>query len=258
MPDRRAHHYDRVRLVATVIHVWGAPRCPIEPSAAAWVEQSLTWLADQFGADGMHGTVVLPTDSFFPGVYTGSEADVRRVLGIVAGYIGVATDRVDFEFVGADDEERERRLLANLPAVRHFDGAAGEYRRVDGRGIISIRAGQAADPMALVATIAHELGHERLLGEGRISRDRADQERLTDLATVYFGLGIFGANAAFQYRADAQRWQASRLGYLGEAVFGYALAVYAHRRGETNPPWARHLDTNPRAYLTRGLKYLRA
>ena len=60
------------------------------------------------------------------------------------------------------------------------------------------RSSQAADPMALVATIGHELGHERLAGEGRVA-GRADEEQLTDLLTVYFGLGVFNANAAFQY-----------------------------------------------------------
>jgi hypothetical protein len=36
-----------------------------------------------------------------------------------------------------------------------------------------------------VATVAHELGHARLLGEERVTGDRPDGEPLTDLATVY-------------------------------------------------------------------------
>lgn len=39
-------------------------------------------------------------------------------------------------------------------------------------------------------------------------------------------------------------------------MFGYALACYAHLRGETRPAWAHHLGTNPRAYLKQGLRYL--
>ncbi|GAA4473494.1 hypothetical protein [Phytohabitans houttuyneae] len=40
-------------------------------------------------------------------------------------------------------------------------------------------------------------------------------------------------------------------------MYGYALARYAWLRGETDPAWSRYLDTNPRAYLKRGLRYLR-
>jgi hypothetical protein len=39
-------------------------------------------------------------------------------------------------------------------------------------------------------------------------------------------------------------------------MYGYALARYAWLRGETNPAWARYLDTNPRTFLKRGLRYL--
>jgi hypothetical protein len=40
-------------------------------------------------------------------------------------------------------------------------------------------------------------------------------------------------------------------------MYGYALARYALRRGEPDPPWARHLDTNARAYMRQALRYLR-
>nr|BFE73682.1 hypothetical protein GCM10020092_069830 [Actinoplanes digitatis] len=51
-------------------------------------------------------------------------------------------------------------------------------------------------------------------------------------------------------------YRTSRLGYLTEPMFGYALARYAWLRGETDPPWARHLDTNPRTFLRQGLRFL--
>jgi hypothetical protein len=39
-------------------------------------------------------------------------------------------------------------------------------------------------------------------------------------------------------------------------MFGYGLACHAWLRGETDPSWARHVDTNPRSALRRGLRYL--
>ncbi len=112
------------------------------------------------------------------------------------------------------------------------------------------------NPASLLAVIAHELGHVRLLGEGRIPAGRPDHEPLTDLLTVYLGLGILTANASFEFSQGTRGWRAQRLGYMTEQMFGYALACYARLRGERQPPWARYLDTNPRIYMKHGLRYL--
>lgn len=83
-----------------------------------------------------------------------------------------------------------------------------------------------------------------------------DHEPLTDLLTVFFGLGIFSANAAFELSQRPGGWSAGRLGYLTEPMFGYALAFYTWLRGDPDPDWSRYLDTNPRSYMKKGLRYL--
>ncbi len=92
----------------------------------------------------------------------------------------------------------------------------------------------------------------------RYGRRPGDHEPLTDLLTVYFGLGIFTANTAFEYsraqRGGPAHRLSSRLGYLTEPMYG--LARYAWLRGEADPSWARYLDTNPRTFLKRGLRYV--
>ncbi|HEX8630240.1 MAG TPA: hypothetical protein VF755_18945 [Catenuloplanes sp.] len=235
--------------------MWFAAKCPVRPEEQQWIDVSMDWLVDSFGEDVLHRPVMLPTDEFFPGTYTGSRDDVRAVLGRVAAHMRVDTARVDLLFESPD--EAQAALLSSLPAYqRSSTDAAGHYRRRDGRGVITVREDQARDPMALVATLAHELGHERLIGEGRHDGGAKDHEPLTDLLTVVFGLGIFAANSAFDYRGDSGGWQTRRLGYLTEPMFGYALGRYAWLRGETSPGWARYLDTNPRAYQKRSLRFL--
>ncbi len=214
----------------------------------------MRWFDAEFPFDLRRSMVVLPTPDFFPGSYHGSEEDVRKALDRVCRYMSVDPARVVLEYV---EEADGSDLLSHLPSYTStFRGAAGHYRRQGDRCVISINGAEAREPMALIATMAHELAHQRLLGEHRISPDRPDQEPLTDLLTVYLGMGIFTANAAFDFSAHGQGWRAQRLGYLTEPMFGYALALYAWRRGETVPSWMRHLDTNPRAYLKKGLRYL--
>ena len=123
---------------------------------------------------------------------------------------------------------------------------------------MTVHMGNARQPVALVATIAHELGHERLLGEQRIESERRDGEPLTDLCSVFFGMGIFAANAAFEFRRSDTHYGTTRLGYLTEPMCGCALARYAWLRGESSPGWAKYLDVNPRTWMKQGLRYLEA
>ena len=64
---------------------------------------------------------------------------------------------------------------------------------------MAVKESQLKDSLALVATQAHELCHLILLGPGLLSGDDPDMEPLTDLATVYLGMGVFAANSARRF-----------------------------------------------------------
>jgi hypothetical protein len=171
--------------------------------------------------------------------------------------------QIEVEF--SSDIDHAQSLQRLVPGgMSSFAAAAGVYSGAGrgGRQVITLDRSNAAEPARLIAVIAHELGHVRLLGERRIASDREDQEPLTDLLSVYLGMGIFAANAAFDFSQTGlylgrQGWRAQRLGYLTEQMFGYGLAWYAVLRGEADPPWAKYLDTNPRVYMKHGIRYLR-
>jgi hypothetical protein len=236
---------------------WRRAECPVRPVEQHWIEQSMDWFTVQFGTERLNAEVVLPTDDYFPGAYRGTREDIRAVLERLCAHMDIDPVRVDLEH---DESDYDHELSAHVPVHTEWTGAAGHHRVRGGRSVIGIRDDQAARPMALVATIAHELGHVLLLGDGRISAEQQDHEPLTDLLTVFFGLGIFSANAAVDHAREARGsysyTSTSRLGYLTEPMYGYGLARYAWLRGEADPGWARHLDTNPRTFLKRGLRYL--
>jgi hypothetical protein len=223
-----------------------------------WIDESMDWFVEQFGVERLRGEVVLPTDDYFPGAYVGSREDVLRVVDRLCAHMGVDRARIVVEHGEADDDHEA--MSVDVPLRTSSQGAAGHYHVRDGRSVIGIRDDQARRPMALVATIAHELCHVLLLGGELITSDRADHEPLTDLLTVYFGLGIFTANAAFEFgqetRGRYSYTSATRLGYLTEPMFGYGLARFAWLRGESRPSWSRYLDTNPGTFLKHGLRFL--
>lgn len=233
--------------------------CPVDERERTWTQDSMAWLRAQFGDAPLTAPVILPTSEWFPPPFAGSETEVRAVVTRVAGYMGARPD-LAVRFSDEHDHLAGLRDAYGGPA-RKF--TLGEYSQAGGApAVITIERSNLRDPAQLLATVAHELGHARLRGEGRTG-GRPDEEPLTDLATVYLGMGIFTANAAFEFTARRDLgartggWSASRTGYLTEQMFGYGLACLAVQRGERQSPWARYLDTNPRVYMKHGLRYLR-
>lgn len=139
--------------------------------------------------------------------------------------------------------------------------AAGLYHHNPAdRPHISINEVQLKDPLSLVATLAHELGHIMLLRPGLVDRDDPDMEPLNDLLTIFLGFGVFTANSAFRFEQHtdymSQGWSTRRLGYLSEEQLGYALARFAFERGERKPAWISFLSPNIAVYLKRSAAWM--
>lgn len=233
------------------------PQCPVPRDEKAWLENGFAWLTDQFGRERLQrGTVILPTEQFFPDRFDGTNQTIRLLLDRVCKYMDVDCSTVLLHLY---DEGRTIDLGPGCMVVSEGSGTAGTYRQ-GAKTVVSVEATHREEPVILVAIMAHELGHARLLGENRINAENRDHEKLTDLSTVFFGLGIFNANACIhesqQQVAGWYRWSIGRMGYLSKPMWAYALALYAWARGENKPPWAKHLRTNVRCLMKDGLRYL--
>ncbi|MFD7455408.1 hypothetical protein [Kitasatospora sp. NPDC059827] len=234
----------------------------------AWVDKCLRWCVAEFGEQAVRYPFALPTADFLPGglaELTGParESRIRDFVDRVGAVMGADTGALDVRFFTADQGRAGKRRTV------------GHYHRTDGRDVIELDLGHADRPAALAALIAHELGHLRLISERRLRArwSEADEEKLTDLVTVYLGMGVLTANAAHSYATSRRGFSVlpmgdltSRmlngaasddgvihLGYLTPDQFGHALARCARLRGETDPPWARHLEPGIRAVVRRTL-----
>jgi hypothetical protein len=231
------------------------PSCPCDPAAKGWVEERLLWLADQFDDSAFTGRrLVLPTPQFFPDPYDGTKKSVRTLLDRVCGYMDVEPDLVALKLV-----ENVGKLWLVNDSGQVLPGAAGTYSEGRERFRFTLDKSELHDPMGLVGTMAHELAHVRLLGEGRIMREVYDNELLTDLTTVHFGMGIFLANSPRNWDSQYSKWPGTDLNkpeYMTPPMFGYALAHLAWFRGEKKPDWARHLHSNARGDFWQALRFL--
>jgi hypothetical protein len=231
------------------------PSCPCDAAAKAWIEERLQWLSEEFNDHAFNGRpLVVPTPEFFPDPYDGSKRAVRKLLDRVCGYMDVVPDLVALKFVS----NAGKIWLVN-DAGQYLPHLAGTYEEGEQKFVIQIDKSGLDEPMGLVGTMAHELAHVRLLGESRIMREEYDNELLTDLTVVFFGLGIFLANTPRNWDSQCTTWPGTSLNkpeYMTPPMFGYALAHLAWFRGEEKPTWTRHLHWNARPDFKQGLRFL--
>jgi len=217
----------------------------VDPVEKAWVEKRLGWLAHVFGLERMRqAAVVLPTPDFFPDPYDGAVRDVRPLLDRVCQFMGVDAGRLTLDFYGDNSS---------------YGSALGIYQPGPPETIL-INCTQLPDPLALVSTLAHEVAHALLLGDRQIDVTAGDHELVTDLLTVFLGMGVFGSNCVMRDSSKSTAlmswWSISKKGYLSEKLYAYAMALFAWGRGEARPDWAKHLRPNVRAPFAKGLDYL--
>jgi hypothetical protein len=236
---------------------WFRPSCPCDAAAKPWVEDRLRWLTKQFGLHILlERPVILPTAEFFPDDWDGSTKAARRMFHRVCGYMGVDPEAVDLKFFN-DPTSRSEQFLdpGRGIAVGTWSGGDGRWQQ----GTVRLEKGALDRPGDLVGTMAHELAHQLLLGEGRYEQGRFDNELLTDLTAVYHGFGIFLANNPRKSSGEVSYWPGTRLyrpEYLSEPMLGYAMAHIAWFRDEQRPAWAQHLRWAQRAVFKQGLRYL--
>lgn len=228
--------------------------------ARSWVDEGFRQLAKVLGRNRMlQAKTVLPTDEFFPDRYHGTEQCAQSMFRRVCTYMRVDPQSVKLH-IYPDESADLKKIMPYWHGSGHDSSGVYFHEQENGSRVLGLKASNLQDPLKAVATLAHELAHVVLLGGELIDPDSPDMEPLTDLATVYLGLGVFNANSAAQFKKfqdeRKQGWSMERLGYLPEPVFGYALGRYAFERGELKPAWKSFLTTNLQSDVSRSIAWL--
>jgi hypothetical protein len=226
---------------------------PVDSAGKAWVEGRLRWMLDEFGPDPFLGRPpALPTTADFPELRGG--ATLQDLYARICERVGVDPARVPLAVV---DGERRFELV---DASGHETGSEAAHYAWDEDGErIRIQATQIGDPIQLIGTLAHELCHARLAGEGRVSGDDLDDELLTDLCADFHGFGLFLANAPRAWLGDCGTWPGTRLvrpAYMTVHLHAWALAHRALLAGERAPAWMAGLNREPRQLVRDGIEVL--
>lgn len=233
----------------------------LKPEEEEWQAAAWAWFLRNLGGleDLRLSPLVTPSAAFFPATTASGHERAQAIFDHVRQHARLP----DWECALIEQP--------SMPGLHLGEGAsqvfeeqepAGTFSIEDGKAVLSYDPALVADPMQLVATFIHELGHYVLATiDEEPPGGEAMHERATDLVTVYLGFGIFGANSAFNLRGhvDAfnQGWRSARLGYLTEPMWSYALAMFFLLR-EEDPEGAKpFLKDHLFADMRKAAAYLR-
>ena len=238
------------------------PTCGVDEFTREIIEQNFKWLTHTFGGDHLKSVKVLtPEYKDFPIRYDGSSKAAAQTLAIVANQMQLNPEEIELTIYEEGAQEistggafGNRLFTKQIDGEKYTGGLYWGKNEEDNKYHIGIEASKLKNPLSSVATLAHEMAHIKLLGEGRI---KENNEPLTDLVTIVFGLGIFNANAAFQYNSGFDQWGWSKLGYLSQMEWGYALALFANIRGEEKPEWLSYINKNIKKDFSKNQQFLK-
>ena len=234
--------------------------CPVDEDIRLWMDKAFKWLWYTFGEDLIRSKqTLLPDDHHFPIVFDGNKDAANRALIIVATQMDFNPDDIILDYFAELNRNIGTGGLGGgelfIKYEKDSTPSSGLYhgKKEDDKYHISLEENNLLDPIGLVSTLAHEIAHIKLLGENRLKKNN---ESLTDLTTIVYGMGVISANAAFRFNSGFKEWGYQKLGYLSQIEWGYALAVYATMLNQPCPSWANHLTDTVKGNFKRGVEYI--
>lgn len=203
---------------------------PIEEDTRKWLEEAYGYLFYEFDSEKFRFRKLLtPTKECFDYKFDGNKDEVIQLARQLADIMEINFDEIQIVYFDG--------FMAGMRQEDGILNPGGQYldQNEEGKYTIALAENLLKDAESLIAIIAHEYGHVKLLGEKRLDQN---DEYLTDMVPLFFGLGIFGANTSFRFSSRTY----SRAGYLSQMDWGYLLAMYAYCRDEKEPEWLRYLN----------------
>jgi len=235
-------------------------QCPVTLDDEVWISNEIVHLSEMFGEDYLKSlTTITPDAKYFNRPFTGTEDDAQYIFDRLLSLMNIDGWELRLMFYSTSPIKLSGGITTT-PSERlkgSWNGSSGRY--VDnglGHKEIWIEMNELNDLSSLVATIAHELSHYKLLGENRVEEN---DEHLTDLLAVALGFGIFMGNSYFYFSqwtgSSRQGWKMKKKGYLPEQAIAYAMAWLAYYRDE-DLSWKPYLNKTMLKYFEQSYDYI--
>lgn len=233
---------------------------PITEDDRNWLVESLLWYEQLLGKEFLIDQKNLtPTKGDFNRSFNGSERDARYVLRKLSSHMGIDINRLNLVIYS---ETTPVELSQGIYTERgDYTPCLGRYME-HSNGLIDIMVEESIllNPISLIATIAHELMHVKLLGDDVLDEN---DEYLTDLRVIVYGLGIFNANTSITQmntwsNTTHSGWKISGgEGYLHYKVQAFALALLSNYRKDEDQEWLQYMNKEIRKIYKLSLRYIK-
>ena len=234
---------------------WFSAKALVDGDEFEWLLATIKWIRAaeaRMGADRDLG-LVLPTAEAFPVRGLQGHALAAACFDAIRAHCGMMDWECDLR-AGTGDVPR----LQPLGFVQSSSGVLGTFSPDPGRNrpVIRYNPKLLHDVERLIATLAHELSHQRMHAFGSVPPGGSALEELaTDVLAILLGFGIFLANSAKSFSAytafDVQGWSSQRSGYLSERAILTVLAISERLAGrDATDTASRYL----KGYLQSDLK----
>ena len=218
----------------------------LDAELTAWQFDCFEWLLRHTGGLEVLRSrrLILPTREFFPQRGGNDTAFAEAMFQQVKLHAGMAEWPCELQL----QEDDPNPMVSPHAFVQGApQSPAGTYRALGEQGaLITYHPSQLAEPLALVATFAHELAHYRTARFAEPPPGGWDVwEIVTDLAAVYLGFGVFLANTRFQFGhfsdGHVSGWRWRQQGYVSEPEVLHMQAIVSMAMGASREQTQAHL-----------------
>ena len=206
-----------------------------------WLEKNINWFIQVFGLEKLkEEPFIYPTVENFPYEDLTDLVEFEKLFEQICKYWDINPNEI---IVTIFDDFKSKEWTTWIPQGQ-YNEATGLYNQIytldEKRFKIQIAKSNLKSPQGLVSVIAHELAHVKLLGGNYINSADNDMEQLTDLATIYFGFGVFIANTC---QTQDVNWM-GRSGYLPNQLISYTNALICYITGNNPADYLSQLNYN--------------
>jgi tetratricopeptide (TPR) repeat protein len=218
-----------------------------------WVEKNILWFIEAFGlAKLKERPFILPTPDTFPYSDLKDSDQFHKLFEQLCACWEVNPGEIDVKFFDDIKSKEWTNLAPQGPTTEPLGLYYRPYTKEEKRFRINVAKSNLGHPQLLVAVIAHELAHVKLLGGNYIRHTDPDMEPLTDLASIFFGFGLFVANTC---QIQDAYW-IGRSGYLSNELISYSNAIICYVSGHDIQTCLPFLNTNTKALFKQDHEYL--
>ena len=232
----------------------------LEESSTEWLFHAYAWALENFGGDIFHRDTILvtPSNRHFPEKLLATpEQKVVAAFGRVRDYAGMQGWPCELIALVPDMEPPPPPNISSV-TPRGPQGAVSIHDEKQSIPI-AFDPGMVGKPLVLVAAFAQQLAYH--LGRA-IKKEVPGGEELrgpaSDLLAVFMGFGLFQANSAMTACRGGCSGCApvQKLGYLTEAEFVYALAIFCVLKDIQNEEVEPYLKKTLQPFFRKAIKEL--